>query len=59
MNDSKKLCPLLNMQPAEECSDPVCLSQLCAWYIPPEHPKIQPEGRCAITYLVDIAKKVL
>lgn len=55
MNEPKKICPLLHLQPAEECSDPSCLGQKCAWYIPPDHPSLQPEGRCAVTYLASIS----
>ena len=58
MDEIKKICPLLHLQPAEECSDPVCLGEMCAWYIPPEHPKVQPVGCCAITYLADIAHEI-
>lgn len=58
MDEIKKICPLLNMQPAEEVADPACLGQLCAWYIQPEHPKVQPEGRCAVTYLASIADRL-
>lgn len=56
MSDNTKICPLLNMQPAEECPDPACLGQLCAWYIQHRHP--QEGGYCAIVGLASIADRL-
>lgn len=56
MNKTDRICPLLNMQPAEECSDPACLGAMCAWYVPLK--PCSQDGRCAVTYLSDIASTV-
>lgn len=56
MNDPKKICPLLSSAGTEEYEP--CLSDRCAWYIPPDHPSLDPNGRCAMTYLASIAHGV-
>lgn len=48
-----KLCPLLSTAPVELNAD--CMGDRCAWYIPPDHPSLDPNGRCAITYLASIS----
>ena len=52
-NDTKKICPLLEIGPLEV--DGSCMGDRCAWYIPPEHPGLDPNGYCAMTYLASIA----
>ena len=52
MNEPK-ICPLLSSAGTEEYEP--CQGDRCAWYIPPDHPSLDPEGRCAITYLASIA----
>lgn len=54
--DHKKICPLLSVCDSYDCT--FCKGDRCAWYIPPEHPSLDPEGRCAMTYLASIAHGV-
>lgn len=51
--DRKKICPLLSISDPGSCS--YCEGDRCAWYIPPDRPSLNPEGRCAITYLASIS----
>ena len=54
MDENKKTCPLRPISDPDSCS--FCEGERCAWYVRPEY--YGPEGRCAITYLGDIARAV-
>ena len=54
MNEKNgKICPLLSSVGTEGWEH--CMADRCAWYIPPDRPSLNPEGRCAITYLPDLS----
>lgn len=52
MSKPDKICPLLSTCDTVDWT--CCMGDRCAWYIPPDRPSLNPEGRCAMTYLSDL-----